>query len=120
MSTTKPLTICPLPTPETLEAIRDRTSDNDHDGARVLALQELVRLFDAHMRTVCGPGAAVPNPFRPLLAAASELAAEQERAGFVSDPLLVVRAGLWRVAGTVAEHCGPALAPAWQKLNACL
>lgn len=105
---------------ETLASLRDMTERNDHSGARVVALQELVRIFDAYAHAVGGPGLADPNPFRPLLAAASELAAEHERTGFVSDPLLVVRAGLWRVAGTVAEHCGPALALAWKNLAACL
>lgn len=105
---------------ETLANLRDMTERNDHSKARVVALQELAQLFGTYARAVGGPGVGDPNPFRPLLAAASELAAEHERAGFASDPLLVVRAGLWRVAGTVAEHCGPALALAWQKLNACL
>lgn len=105
---------------ETLASLRDMTERNDHSGARVVALQELVRVYDEYAHVVGGPSLADPNPFRPLLAAASELAAEHERAGFVTDPLMTCRAGLWRLAEKVAEHCGPTLALAWKRLNACL
>jgi len=108
---TKPLTIHPLPTTAELDEIRRMTEENEHSGARVAACSVLVRLFDSLNRDG-------GNPFRALLAGLSEVAAEQDRAGFLSASLGVTRAVLWVGTMKVARTCG--LGSAADALNRAL
>ncbi len=107
----KPLTIRPMPTTAELDEIRRMTEENEHSGARIAACSVLVRLFDALNRDG-------GNPFRAMLAALSEIAAEQERVGFLSASLGVARAVLWVGTMKVARTCG--LGSAADALNGAL
>lgn len=97
----KTKTNAPLPTAAELDEIRRMAEENDHSGARVAACRILVRAYDE-----INHGGIGGNPFRALLAAFSEIAAEHDRFGCLSAGLAIGRSELWVAAMSVAKRCG--------------
>lgn len=108
----KPLSICPLPTVETIKELRRFTRENAHTIARIVAAEWLSDAWlDQH------PG-NLGNPFAPIIAGLRAVGQQHDRAGSLSPSMSVVRLRLYKLAEEIAEAEG--LAPAVASIRAAL